>query len=92
MDFMLEGIPKTRCFIDGIIIAGSTVEEHDEALQQVIARANEWNLGLNYQKCQLRQMEVGYHGHLIGHKGLRPSADKVRALKEMPTQQTKHDV
>ena len=92
MDSMLEGIPKARCFMDDIIIAGSTVKEHDEALKQVIERAKEWNLGLNYQKCQLRQKEVSYHGHLVGRKGLRPSADKVKALRDMPTPESKDDV
>ena len=42
------------------LIAGRDVHEHDQILKEVIKRATEFNLKLNYDKCSIRQPCVTY--------------------------------
>ena len=92
MDEMLEGITGARAIMDDILIAGKTRQQHDAILEKVIRKATEWNLKLNFKKCQLRQSSVKYVGHIISDKGVHPDDEKIKAVKEMPDPQSKEDV
>ena len=54
MDQMLEGIDGAFAIIDDILIAGRNIEHHDQILKSVIARATEYNLKFNFDKCYVR--------------------------------------
>lgn len=64
MSQMLEGIPGAQpitgayAIVDDILVWGSTVEEHDKRVRQVLERAQAYNLRLNRKKCQLQKDEV----------------------------------
>ena len=92
MDQMLEGIDGAFVIIDDILIAGRNIEHHDQILKSVIARATEYNLKLNYDKCYVRQSSVPYMGHLITAQGLQPDPDKVKAIIGMPQPKDKEGV
>ena len=72
MDEMLSDIEDARAVMDDILIAGTDVKTHDAILDKVVRRATEWNLKLNFDKCQIRKHQVKYVGHLITNKGLAP--------------------
>ena len=86
---MLEGIPGAQhitgkdSIVDDIFVWGSTVEEHDLRLRQVIDRARVYNPKLNSSKCKVRKHKVSYVGHLITSEGLKPGPEKVRAVTDM---------
>ena len=84
MDEMLEGITGAFAVIDDILVAGETVEQHDQILKQVLQRACEYNLKLNFDKVKVRQDQVSYVGHLITKDGLKPDPEKVKAMNDMP--------
>ena len=92
MDTMLEDIPGARSIMDDILIGGVDDDDHDRILDKVAARAVEWNLALNPEKCQVKKRKVLYHGHTLGENGLEPSEEKVRALREMPVPECKEEV
>jgi transposase InsO family protein len=92
MDSMLEGIDGATAIMDDIIIAGKTLEEHDEILKSVLQRATEWNVKLNIDKCNLRQQSIKYVGHIITDKGANPDPEKVRAIVEMPQPTTREEI
>ena len=87
-----EGIPGIHIVADDIIIAASTVQEHDSILQQVLERAKECNVRFNFDKLQLRVSEVKYLGTIITADGMKPDPDKVRAIMDIPTPTEKADV
>ena len=60
MDQMLKGVNRAYAIIDDILIAGPDIHEHDEILKEVIKRATEFNLKLNYDKCSIRQLYVTF--------------------------------
>jgi len=55
MNEMLEDIDSARAIMDDILIAGKTPQEHDRIMRIVVERATEWNLKLNFDKCQVKQ-------------------------------------
>jgi hypothetical protein len=90
MDKILENT-GARAVMDDILIAGSE-KEHDEILERVVKRAQENNLVLNFDKCQIRKNKVKFCGHIISENGLSPDPQKVKAITNMPTPQNKEDV
>ena len=51
MDEVLQGIPRTICYIDDILITGSNDTEHLEILQKVLERLEEHGVGAKRSKC-----------------------------------------
>ena len=84
-----EGIEGIHIVADDIIIAASTIEEHDKILTEVLQRAAMRNVKLNFDNLQLRVNEVKYLGTIITHEGLKPDPAKVKAISEMPTSHDK---
>ena len=89
MDRMLEGIEGAKAIMDDILVGGRDMDDHDRILQKVVDRATQWNLNMNFDKCQIRKNRVSYVGHMVTEHGLEPSRDKVRALTEMPAPTSK---
>ena len=92
MDQMLEGINGATSVMDDILIAASTMKEHDATLRKVVERATSYNLKLNFDKCHIRQSAVPYVGHLITADGLKPDPAKTEAVRSMPPPTDKEGV
>jgi hypothetical protein len=92
MDQMLEGIEGATSIMDDILVAGRDTAHHDEILKQVIERATQYNLKMNFDKCMLRQARVPYVGHILTANGLEPDPEKIQAVKEMAAPQDREGV
>jgi len=57
---------NTATFIDNIIVATDTKEEHDELVEEVLKRLEENNLFVKLEKCQWKVKEVEFLGMVIG--------------------------
>ena len=62
----------------------TTVEDHLENVSRVLERLEAAGLHLKRSKCSFMCTSIEYLGHIISEKGLQPTTEKVRALKEMP--------
>eukprot|EP00731_Ephydatia_muelleri_P013854 Em0007g1164a len=82
---VLEGIPKTQCLLDDIIVAGAGEEEHLQLLEQVLERLNRYHLTINKRKCVFFQKEVSYCGYRVDGEGLHKTAEKVKQLMSSDT-------
>ena len=69
--------------MDDILVHGSTPQEHDERLQKVLSTIQKSGLKLNKDKCKLRQTDLNFLGHHIDGDGVRPSEEKVMAIKAL---------
>ena len=78
MDHILQGIPGVFCYLDDIIVTGSTLKEHLELLATVVKRLEEYGLKANREKCKLLRSSVEYLEHVIS---------AVKATTEMPKPQ-----
>lgn len=92
MDQMLEGVEGAFAIIDDILIAGRDQEHHDRILKEVVKRATDYNLKLNFDKCSIRQSSVTYMGHVITADGLQVDPGKVTAIIGMSTPTDKDGV
>ena len=84
MDTILQGIPNVLCYLDDILIAGSTQKEHLQNLEEVLKRLQYHGIRAKVQKCAFNKDSVEYLGHVIDKTGLHTSTKKVKAVQEAP--------
>lgn len=71
-------------YIDDILIASSSPEEHVAHLREVFSRLRKFHLRLNVDKCVFGVPELEFLGHTVDGRGIRPTADKVAAIVQFP--------
>ena len=86
MEHVLHGLLWRRCFVylDDILIASPTFEEHVATLKVVFARLRDAGLTLKPKKCKFLQSSVTYLGHTISNAGVFPDQDKIAVLEHYP--------
>ena len=84
MESLLQGIPRVSIYLDDILVTGTSEADHLDALDQVLTRLEDAGLRLKQSKCAFLLPSVDYLGHKISEKGLQPTEEKVRAIKEAP--------
>ena len=85
METLLQELPMVCVYIDDILVAGKTEEEHIAKLRQVLIRLDTAGMRLKKQKCSFSLSEVEYLGHCISAEVLKPSKSKVKAILDAPT-------
>ena len=75
-------------YLDDIIIFSETFETHLERINMVFKRLRSAGFKLKAPKCELFRPEVSFLGHTISRFGIRPSPDKVKAVKNWKQPQT----
>ena len=80
MDQILGDIPHTFVYLDDILIASATLEEHLEDLERVFKVLNENGLVVNRKKCVLGKSKIEFLGHEVDSQGIRPLKEKVEAI------------
>jgi len=84
MDAILQGIPSVICYLDDLLITGTSDQEHLQHLQQVLTRLTEQGIKLKKEKCSFLQNSVEYLGFLIDAKGVHTATAKVDAIQNAP--------
>ncbi|XP_043478167.1 uncharacterized protein K02A2.6-like [Leptopilina heterotoma] len=80
MEKLLSGIEGAVGFFDDFIVLGSTREEHDSRLKEVLRRIRDSGLKLGRDKCEFAKDNVKFLGYELGKKGISASQDKVKAI------------
>lgn len=84
IDEVLHGLPYTYAYIDDVLIASKSHEEHHEHLQTVFQRLQHYGLKLNIDKCILAVLSLTFLGHVIVQHGLTPLDQKVNMISTFP--------
>lgn len=87
-----EHIPGCTTMMDDIIVWGSTLQEHNQRLQQVFDASRKSNLKLNREKCVFGVKELTFVGDTISAEGIKPDEAKVKAITNFETPKSKKDV
>ena len=66
-----------------ILIYGKDRPNHDDNRRNMLKCACETGLKLSKKKCRFHMSELPYIGHILTTQGLKPDAQKVRAIKDM---------
>ena len=76
--------PFVFIYLDDILIASKSMEDHVVHVAKVLDRLSEAGLRLKPSKCAFGQQEIDYLGFTITTKGIKPNDAKVRAVKGFP--------
>jgi len=68
---------NTAIFINDILIATDTKEEHNELVEEVLGRLEENDLFVKPEKCKWKVREVELLEVVIGPKGVKIQKEKV---------------
>ena len=80
---VLENLPGVTCLLDDIVVFGTTEEEHDLRLDNVLKKLSEAGVTLNKAKCSFKQSEIKFLGHIVGRDWVKGDPDKVAAITGM---------
>jgi hypothetical protein len=78
-DVLNQGV---RVYLDNIVVAADTKEEHDRLVRIVLERLRKHNLSIQPSKCEWFKKEVQFCGYLISEEGIRLDPEKIRAIVE----------
>jgi len=92
MDSLLSSIEGVHCYIDDIIITGSSWEHHLDLLKQVLMRLSTNKLTVKLAKCSFGERFVEFLGHRIGRGQISPQLAKTTAIREFVQPKTKRDL
>nr|VZI05690.1 unnamed protein product [Spirometra erinaceieuropaei] len=77
VDRVLRGLPFVYAYIDDLLVASSTTEEHMEHLATVFDRLQQFGVVLNPSKCVFGVPSLEFLGHLVDSHGIQPLPSKL---------------
>lgn len=78
----------THVYLDDIIIASKSFDEHLEHLEEVFKLLRKAGLKLNWKKCNFLQEFTEFLGFIVGQGQIRVSPKKVEAVQNFPRPKT----
>ncbi|CAH2099183.1 unnamed protein product [Euphydryas editha] len=78
--------------IDEIIAKLKGKKEHDRILEQVLKKAQEYNIKFNRKKCNFKKKEVKYLGHVLTTEGIKIDQNRIKAIVEMKEPKTQKEL
>ncbi|GFX08240.1 transposon Tf2-6 polyprotein [Trichonephila clavipes] len=89
---VLYGLDFVFPYLDDVLVASSTEEEHSEHPKMVFERFQQYGLRINVSKSVMGAAQVEYLGFLITAEGSRPLPEKVQAILNYKLPETIHDL
>ena len=84
MDQVLRGLDFCYVYIDDVLIASHTPQEHKEHLRLVLQRFELYGILINPPKCVLGIQELQFLGHRVNQLGVSPLPDQVQVIRDFP--------
>ena len=89
MDEVLEGLDCIFVYLDNILVASNTVEEHQIHLEEVLKRLQQHGPVLHLEKCMFFASSVEFLGQHMSAEGILPLGARVAAITTYPKPSTK---
>ena len=84
MDEILGDIPHVFVYLDDILIASSSPEEHMKDLERVFKILDDAGLTINRAKCVLAKPSLDFLGYRVTSTGITPLPERVEAISKVP--------
>ena len=89
---VLRGLNFVFPYLDDVLIASTTEEEHEKHLKLVFDRLQKYGLRLNTSKSVFGVKELEFLGFLITSEGSKPLPEKVKAIHNIKLPETVHQL
>ena len=80
------------CYVDDVVIATPTLEDHIERLDEVFACMKRSGLKCKPSKCEILKDSIKYLGRMVDKHGIRPDTDAVEAVLTWKSPKTEHQL
>ena len=70
------------CYVDDILIATRTQEQHLQQLRAVLSACRAANLKLKAAKCKLFDTEIKFLGRLVTGGGIKPDPESIKTIQD----------
>ena len=84
MDEVCRGLDSVFVYLDDILVASTTPEQHTAHLRALFERLCKHGVTINADKSEFGKSNISFLGHAISATGIRPLADKVQAIADYP--------
>ena len=84
MDQVFRGLDFCYVYVDNLLVARKSPEEHLLQLRQVFERLRQYSLTINVAESSFGQIEWTFLSHKTTAKGVLPLPKKVSAIKQFP--------
>ena len=84
MDTVCQDLGFVFVYLDDVLVASRTAEEHRVHLAKLFARLRDFGLVLNPAKCVFAQPQLKFLGHMVSAQGIKPAEDRVKAIQAFP--------
>ena len=84
VDRVFQGLHFVHTYIDDVLIASKSAEEHKQHLTLVFQHLSEYGIIINPQKCTLGVTQLHFLGHCVNVQGISPLQEKVQAVRDFP--------
>lgn len=91
-DMNFRDLAGVTVYIDDILIAADTQDEHDAILHRVIERAKQKNVKFNKEKFQFCLPSVKYLGHIMSANGITVDPERIEAIQHLGAPNNKTDL
>lgn len=92
IDTVFRGLEFVFPYLDDILIASTTSEQHIHDLHEVFERLRQYGLAINAEKCRFARAEVSFLGHHITKDAIKPLESKVEAIDNYSRPSTRKDL
>ena len=84
MDSIFSNVDNVFIYLDHILIASDSPEQHADDLNKVLSILSEHNLRLSINKCEFFKNSLTFLGYEISTNGIRPPSDRINVISEYP--------
>ena len=81
---VLRGLSFTYAYIDNLLIASLSANEHRHYLHAVFQCLNKYGIVINPLKCMFGVKALIFLGQHVSNSGIQPLKDKVQAVEDFP--------
>ena len=92
MDSIFRDLDFVSCYLDDIMIASKSAEEHLQHIETVLQRLEQHNLLARESKCAFFLSEVKFLGYVFSAQGKSVDSSKTEALCQLARPETVHEL
>ena len=84
IDRVTRDLDFVYCYIDDILVASESPDQHHDHLRQLFSRLREYGVVINPDKCEFGVEQLDFLGHHIDNQGCHPLPEKVASIGDFP--------